>query len=273
MKLVEFLIKLLLQISLWGNKCDLSISVGVQNSQLNDPLDALKMLRPNILVNETDQLWQYLQLNNQEKNDKPNEIAVVLDNAGFELFTDLCLIDFLQESNILPRNSSVNFYVKEMPWFVSDVMKKDFNWTLEYLCEKVNSNSLNTLGCKWKNYFRSGKWKIIENQFWTLPHDYSAMENVDNDLYKELQASKLVLFKGDLNYRKLAGDLNWDFQVPLSHALRGFLPTTICSLRTIKADVVCGIHDEGVLEKIKNNILPKDWMTTGEYGLIQVVKK
>lgn len=271
MKLVEFLIKLLLQISLWGNKCDLSISVGVQNSQLSDPLDNLKILRPNILVNETNQLWQYFQ--QKENNNKSNKIAVVLDNAGFELFTDLCLIEFLQESGILSGNSCVNFYVKEMPWFVSDVMKKDFNWTLEYLCENVKSNSLKTLGCKWKNYFRIGKWKIIENHFWTLPYDYSEMENVENDLYKELQASKLVLFKGDLNYRKLAGDLNWDFQVPLSHALRGFLPTTICSLRTIKADVVCGIHGDDVLEKIKNNILPKDWMTTGEYGLIQVVKK
>ena len=42
---------------LWGNKCDLSISGGVSNSQMADPLDQLTSLDPNILRDDSPQLY------------------------------------------------------------------------------------------------------------------------------------------------------------------------------------------------------------------------
>lgn len=46
----------------------------------------------------------------------------------------------------------------------------------------------------------------------------------------------------------------------------GFIPTNICALRTIKADLVCELKD-GIAEELSS----KDpmWMETGQYGLIQ----
>ncbi|CAB1447012.1 unnamed protein product [Pleuronectes platessa] len=43
----------LLKVSLWGNKCDLSISAGQKNSQKTSPLDSLSSLQPFILVDDS----------------------------------------------------------------------------------------------------------------------------------------------------------------------------------------------------------------------------
>lgn len=50
----------------------------------------------------------------------------------------------------------------------------------------------------------------------------------------------------------------------------GFKPSNLCSLRTIKADLVCGLPP-GISEQLfaKN----KEWMLTGEYGTIQLASK
>lgn len=50
----------LIEVSLWGNKCDLSLSAGDESSQKTDPLSQLDFLRENILQNEIAQLAEYL---------------------------------------------------------------------------------------------------------------------------------------------------------------------------------------------------------------------
>lgn len=50
----------LFQISLWGNRCDLSISCGADRPQEADLIFSLDKLRPNILENNSDSLWQLL---------------------------------------------------------------------------------------------------------------------------------------------------------------------------------------------------------------------
>lgn len=77
-------------------------------------------------------------------------------------------------------------------------------------------------------------------------------------------------FKGDLNYRKLMGDINWDPTTEFAKALRTFHPANICALRTIKADTVSGLKP-GVAERLTESN-PK-WMETGEFGLIQFSRK
>lgn len=73
-----------------------------------------------------------------------------------------------------------------------------------------------------------------------------------------------------MNYRKLFGERNWDPATPIDVGLQGFNPSKLCILRTIKADIACGLK-QGIAEKIEQND-PK-WMETGNWGLIQFSDK
>ena len=57
-------------------------------------------------------------------------LVLVLDNAGFELITDLCLLTYMMDAGII---KSASIHVKTRPWFVSDTMKTDFFSTLDVL--------------------------------------------------------------------------------------------------------------------------------------------
>lgn len=79
----------------------------------------------------------------------------VLDNAGFELYCDFVYADWLIQSGTC---SEVRFHGKTLPWFVSDVTRKDFNWLLNtcvYGQLFPNSSdeeleSLRVMGRRWK---------------------------------------------------------------------------------------------------------------------------
>lgn len=96
------------------------------------------------------------------------------------------------------------------------------------------------------------------------------MQEIDPHLYSNLEQAKIVIFKGDLNYRKLVGDMNWVPTELFSVALRGFQPAPLVTLRTIKADVVVGLK-EGLAEKTA--IQDTDWLTSGKYAVVSFNKK
>lgn len=76
-----------------------------------------------------------------------------MDNAGYELFTDLCLADYLVTYKFV---NIVRFHGKAIPWFVSDVTEQDFISTIEYIAYKTASDVLKELGKRWGNYVKSG---------------------------------------------------------------------------------------------------------------------
>lgn len=250
------------QVSLWGNKCDLSISAGRDNSQRVSPLDSLSALRAFVLLDDSRQVWAALRSGRDRGQRSRVQVDVVLDNAGFELLTDLVLADFLLASGLA---NQVRFHGKRFPWFVSDVTGRDFLWTVAQAASS-NHTHLSACGGQWRRYLEEGAWSYHDHAFWTLPHEYCDMEWAAPDLYASLSSAHLLLFKGDLNYRKLVGDRDWPHHTPFSVALRGFSPASLCALRTLKANVQVGLavgQGEGLSKDTPT------WMTSGDYAVMQ----
>lgn len=255
----------LLQVSLWGNKCDLSISAGQENSQKTSPLDSLSSLQPFILVDDSNMVWSTLisvQKLGESGKTTADRVDIVLDNAGFELVTDLIFADFLVSSGLVRQ---IHFHGKSFPWFVSDVTANDFQWTIRQTMA-TNHKWMSKSGFQWQTYLKEGVWCYHDHPFWTQPHEFCDMAADAPDLYATLQGADLVLFKGDLNYRKLTGDRDWDHTVSFHTALRGFEPAPLCSLRTLKANVQVGLQP-GQGEKLTSQ--DPGWMTSGKYAVIQ----
>ncbi|KAG8883761.1 hypothetical protein FRB97_005935 [Tulasnella sp. 331] len=102
--------------------------------------------------------------------------------------------------------------------------------------------------------------------FWTGPDPFWKL--VEHPHMAGVSGSQLVIFKGDLNYRKLVGDLRWPMSTSFGTAigaLAGKIP--VLSLRTSKADVVVGLP-EGVGEAMDADESKRNWKVNGRYGLI-----
>ncbi|XP_050358021.1 damage-control phosphatase ARMT1-like isoform X4 [Nymphalis io] len=218
---------------------------------------------------------------------------IVCDNAGYELFGDLCLAHFLVSQNIVKK---VRFHVKKIPWFVSDVTPRDFKYVIRS-CAKANysreipvenkpedeaeasepeaprsvtSNNLSNLGEIWTKLVEDGTFVVMCDDFWTSPHVYKDMKTYDPDLYRKLQFAVAVMFKGDLNYRKLLGERNCNPTLSFESALQGFTPAPLIAVRTVKADLICGLP-RGKWEQL--NGIDDKWMEKGDYGVIQLCAK
>ncbi|XP_013118238.1 damage-control phosphatase ARMT1 [Stomoxys calcitrans] len=255
----------MLKLNLWGNKCDLSISSGQEIKPLDNLHKQIDCLNDNILIDNSAQIWDCL-----NKPGASKSVDFICDNAGFELFTDLLLAQYLIENKLADE---VRFHVKAMPWFVSDTTYNDIKYTLKYL-EDHKSEVLNKFGRQCSKNFNENRFKLCppleKEYFWTTPFEFYRMQEVSPSLYAQLCSSSLIIFKGDLNYRKLLGDFNWETTNDFSSCLRGFQPSNLCALRTIKGPVICGLKS-GQAEQL---FLKKmDWMFTGDYAVIQFAGK
>ncbi|XP_070490902.1 damage-control phosphatase ARMT1-like [Chironomus tepperi] len=259
----EFFCKLLKQ-DLWGNRNDLSITLGEEIKSIDcNPLQEIEKYNNDLLIDQTQDIWKCISV---EKEDKV--VDIISDNSGFELLSDLVLCDFIIHHKLAKK---IRFRVKAIPWFISDVLPKDFHYTLTEL-EKSQDPILKEAGLKWNGYVKSGQFELIEpaDHFFTSGYEFYKMEKISPSLYQSIAESHLAIFKGDLNYRKLLGDVNWDPTNDFRTALNQFEPTNLCTLRTIKADLVCGLK-AGQFEELWEK--DERWMSTGQYGVIQFISK
>jgi len=244
--------------TLWANKIDLSLSCGSKVEMQSDPIKVVDELDKFVLVDNSKEIWVEISKSSIVKD---LIIDIVLDNAGLEVMTDMCLAEYL---TTMYNAARVRFHCKAIPWFVSDVMEKDFLLSIERLSN--HTPACQKLANKWSDYLEQGKWSLHSELFWTLPFSYNEMKEQDPRLYSMLAESSIIIFKGDLNYRKLLGDINWKYTTPFHSALRGFNPAPIVAIRTAKADLIAGL-DPYVFEPVAAKT--RDWLITGEYGLIQ----
>uniref|UniRef100_A0A8D8UIG1 Sugar phosphate phosphatase n=2 Tax=Cacopsylla melanoneura TaxID=428564 RepID=A0A8D8UIG1_9HEMI len=248
-----------IKLSLWSNRADLSLSGGEVTEQ-DSICSHLVELDKFILVDDSEKA--YHALTEKPANGQPKILDIILDNAGFELYFDLCLSDLLLSAKIVTH---VRFHAKNCPWFVSDTNPHDFYWMITTTKESEDP-ALRTIGTRWQGYVDEGKFSVETDEFWTLSSDFDKMKTERPTLYKKLGESALVIIKGDLNYRKLVADINRPYTTPFSKAIGSFHPNKLLSLRTMKCDVAAGLLP-GQAEKCA--AIHPNWIITGEFATIQ----
>lgn len=230
--------------------------------QTGNPFELLPSFESCILADNSREIWNCL-----KSTPSSAYIDIIMDNAGYELFTDFVLADFILHYNLVHK---IRFHCKAIPWFISDVMYRDFHWTIEQLANSENE-SVKSFGKRLKQYLDAGRIELRPTEyFWTGPYEYQAMQKINPKLYAELSTSHMLIFKGDLNYRKLLADMNWPFDSKFEDVLGVFRPTNLCTLRTVKADLICELPD-GKNEELSK--LDPMWMETGKYGVLQFAPK
>ena len=253
--------------SLWGNRMDLSLwpvggngDVTTQERERQGAdraaqafTSVLEAGQRMILANDMDQLSEYMQTLCGEKR-----IDIIVDNAGFELFCDLCLADFLIFSGMA---DIVFVQLKAHPTFVSDAMAKDVDYTIEFLCRSENKD-VQELGERWRRHIADGKWILTEHFFWVQPQP---MWDMPDSLKSDISQACVTFVKGDANYRRLLGDRHWKFDTPFADVLCYF-PTPVCALRTLKAEIACGLSPSAVTRASQED---EQWLVAGKYGVVQ----
>jgi hypothetical protein len=86
-----------------------------------------------------------------------------------------------------------------------------------------------------------------------------------SDLRDDLAAARLVIFKGDANYRRLVGDAHWP-PTTLFAAATAYFPAPLLALRTLKAELITGLQP-GEAEALAQ--VDPQWLVNGVRGLIQ----
>ncbi|KAK5116792.1 hypothetical protein LTR62_007466 [Meristemomyces frigidus] len=285
------------EICLWGNATDLSLltNLSYEDIQKLQGSESRKANEEKILVNDFPAAFDCLE-KAQQSGSKERRVDIVLDNAGFELFVDLVLAGYLLESGLATQ---IVLHPKNIPWFVSDVVPKDFADLLNMLLNakhfyetpsedekasdktpeplsKQDEENLQSLFQNWSTLYAEGKILLRPNNFWTEGGSYWRLPAIAPELHQDLQDSELVIFKGDLNYRKLTGDAMWDPSTPFTEAIGPMGPGSgvrVLALRTCKADVVVGLpkgKDEELrgMEGGGGNSGCRKWAWSGKWAVV-----
>ncbi|GAA5881656.1 hypothetical protein JCM16303_005530 [Sporobolomyces ruberrimus] len=268
----------LTQVCLWGNSTDLSLLINMSEEDIkrlqSTGGDHLAATEQNILGNDLQKVWEYVASDKFRGKTQGGRMDFVLDNAGFELYCDCVYADWLIQSGLCTQ---IRFHGKRFAWFVSDVTRMDFNWLLNsmvygHLFPDATDDqlaSLKVMGLRWKEYVKKGEWVYEEHPFWISGYTFWELKREAPDLFLHLADSDLVIFKGDLNHRKLTYDCHAPPSTPFDVAI-GPLATEsgappVLSLRTIKSDVVVGISAEKAQELDETE---EGWKISGKYAVV-----
>jgi damage-control phosphatase, subfamily III len=283
------------EICLWGNATDLSLltNLSYDDIQKLQGSESRKANQEKVLVNDLPAAFECLkQAQKNATKDQERRVDIVLDNAGFELFVDFILAGYLLQSGLATQ---IVLHPKNIPWFVSDVIPKDFSDLLNVLVgaksfyetpteddkaadktpaplSEKDEENMKKLFENWSQLYAEGKIILRPNVFWTEGGSYWRMPHTAPSLYEDLKSSELVIYKGDLNYRKLTCDAMWDPTTPFVGAIGPLGPGSglrTLALRTCKADVVVGL-EKGVDEKLRDGDDSgcRKWAWSGKYAVV-----
>lgn len=243
-----------LGLALWGNRIDLSYKASMAHG--SDLLD-----EEDLVINEAEPAVQRL-LSHQ------GTVHLVTDNAGSELASDLILADFLLHELGLP----VWFHVKLYPTYVSDATAFDVREHIRRLQAGWDTGTqspggpdfkaIRQLGERLAEALQTGRFRIVPDQIWNSPF---FLDRLPDRLLSLFAEGCMVIFKGDVNYRRILRDAIPPPDGSFSDIL-SFFPAPLLVLRTLKSDCLIGLKP-GQAEQLDEK--EKNWRNNGKYGIIQ----
>jgi hypothetical protein len=232
--------------AVWGNKADLGFEMGLHAAGLT----ASHGLAPQLLVDDTTAAWTYL------TEQRPRSIIVIADNAGPEIICDLLLIDFL----LRDPERTIEIHLKPDPYYVSDANPADLFDALHLLANA--GPAARHVATRLTDHMRTDILRLDTDAFYVKPE---RLADAPFELHERYAAADLVIVKGDLNYRRLVGDVHHDPTTPFADACNDF-PTRLLALRALKSDVIIGLDAHTLAAQEATNT---PWRTNGSRAVIQ----
>lgn len=253
-----------LTFSLWGNRADVSFHSG-------GPMDHSEHDDERLLRDDRSGMVDTIV-------DGNGPVDMILDNAGAELAADLQLAAEIVEAAGTP----VRLHVKRYPTYVSDTTTADIHATLA--AAHTAGGPAAALATRLEDHFGAGNLRVLSHPVWCEPHYL-----VDTPLHlaRLLSSARLLIVKGDFNYRRVFRDTLWSTDVP-DRAASGLVPASlptaggagaspaaarlahlpIALLRTMKSDVLVGVDPARVAQLDRDQ---SGWRTAGRHGVAQLI--
>lgn len=175
------------EFSLWGNRIDLSYAPASERGT--------EISADDMLVDDREALLAHLSNTRTSpegfKSSQP--VTIVADNTGSELAMDLALSDCLLR-HVTPW---VVICLKAHPTFVSDATPQDV-WMLLHAMEGRGQNAA-ALAKRLRAAWEEERLRFLPHPFWT---SCRFLWDLPAELARPLNAARLVVIKGDANYRR-----------------------------------------------------------------------
>ena len=241
----------LVGLALWANRIDLSYAASMKRGT--------HIAEDDLLVDDRAELLAYLAESAADGQlfKAAGAVYLVADNTGSELAMDLALCDCLLR-HVTDR---VVICLKAHPTFVSDATIEDVWMMLSEMTARAGEAA--ALARRLRGHWEAERLRFVAQPYWTSSR---FLWDLPANLRGQLNAARLLIIKGDANYRRALGDCLWPAQTPFSHAL-AYLDAPLLCLRTLKSDPVVGLPSAETAARLDR--IDPEWRVNGKRGLIQ----
>ena len=150
-----------------------------------------------------------------------------------------------------------------LPFFVSDAIMADVYSTLTALSLQKNYGGI--IGKSLIQAVCTNRLRFKSHWFWNGPQHYPELPS---DIIGDFMQADVVIFKGDVNYRRLLSDRDWPEDEKIERIIN-YCPFKVLIIRTLKSEIIVGLP-KGKAEELTK--IDKNWKINGKRGIIQLIK-
>jgi len=188
-----------------------------------------------------------------DKENVDQYIDYITDNSQSEFIADIQLIYFF----VIVLKIKVRIWIRTIPVFVSDILYTDVKNFQSYIKNKHNSDSqFQAIDRMSACLNDTTKIEFITHPDMDTPKCFHHFADDAKELWKN---SKLIIIKGDLNYRKLVEDRHWQPKTSICKD-KDYQHIPIFALRAVKSETIVNIKpNAGDIEK-ENIPIDLEWV-------------